>query len=419
MKTNKAQFGVYLSWFILVTFYLYQYVLRNSPGVLIEDIRQQYHMNADEFAFMGSMFYYGYSCMQIPLGLLVDRVGIRFIALASISLCAFGILLLTLTHYPALAYLSRLLIGIGAAFAFMSSIKLASDYLPPEKQGVAIGATLSFGAAGALLTGAPLNYLLQHFNWQTSFHFFAFVGVLIFILAFIYLPKKDKQSESSAFDLTEIKQSILAILTNKKIWVYSIIAIGLYTPLAVMADLWGTAFIVKKFNLTREVASPILMNIYIGMAIGSIALPYLAEKYKILDRIIQFSALMLLILFSSIIYLPDLSKDTLVILLILIGFFCGAEMLCFTAALREVTPNTSGMTIGVVNTLNMLSAALMQHAIGVYLDFTWHGDLDQRGLRIYSSKEFVEAFSILVIIISICAIIALFALRNNKVKYEA
>ena len=76
---------IYISWFILASFYLYQYILRSSPGVLIEEIRHEFGMNADNFALMGSMYYYGYSLMQVPLGILVDRVGVRKTAIFSIS----------------------------------------------------------------------------------------------------------------------------------------------------------------------------------------------------------------------------------------------------------------------------------------------------------------------------------------------
>ena len=413
-KSDSIKMEIYVSWFILAIFYLYQYILRISPGILIEEIRQDFHMNADQFAMMGAMGGYGYSLMQVPLGILIDRVGIRTIALWSITLCVLGTFLLTISHDHVVAYFSRFIIGLGAASAFMSSLKIASDYLPASKKGIVIGATLAFGAAGALITSSSLNYLLKQFpTWQTSFVIFAVAGLLILLFAFIYLPKQINKIEENVQD---IWHDLSKIITNKEVIIYAFIAIGLFVPLSVMADLWGTAFLVKKFELTREVASPILMNIYIGMAIGSIILPYLAEKYNILDQVIQVSALILLILFAMLVYVPGLTYVNLVTLLILIGFFCGAEMLCFTAALRYTNSSTSGMTIGVVNTLNMLSGAIMQQVIGAYLDFTWHGHLDQHGLRIYSMKEFVEAFSILVIIIAICAIVAFLTLNNKKQK---
>lgn len=422
MKTaGFTKRDIYISWFILVTFYLYQYILRSSPGVLIEEIRHSFNMDADGFSLMGSMYYYGYALMQVPLGILIDRIGIRNTALFSIILCIAGTLLLILTDIAAMAYFSRLIVGIGAASAFMSCLKLANDYMPVSQRGFIIGATLTFGAIGALITGIPLNYLLDNFDsWQSSFVVFSLVGLVILLFAFIYLPKNRTAVNIHEFEGKNIWKDLLNISSNKKIIVYTIVTIGLYAPLSVMADLWGTVFLVKKFDLVREIASPILMNIYIGMAIGSIFLPYLAEKYKsipgIMDKIIKYSVVTLLLLFSVMLFINTISNINLSILLISIGFLCGAEMLCFTAALRYTNSHNSGLTIGVINTFNMLSGALIQQAIGIYLDYSWKGGLDDKGLKIYFTKEFVEAFSILVIIISISAIFAIFALKHKKQK---
>lgn len=416
-KGNIQQKEIYISWCVLVIFYLYIYILRISPGVLIEEIRNEFTMNADQFAYIGALYYYGYSLMQIPLGIIVDRIGIRNTALFSISLCILGTLMLIMSKITMIAYIGRLISGVGAASAFMSSLKLARDYFPESKQGIAVGATLTFGAVGALITGKPLNFLLNQFSvWQIAFVIFTLIGLVIFLLAFIYLPKKNKKLNINEFESQNIAKDLLKILSNKNILIYAVIAIGLYAPLSVMADLWGTAFLVKKFGFSREIASPILMNIYIGMAIGSILLPYLAEKFNILDKIIIYSALILLMLFSLIIYSNSLSTNEITILLILIGFFCGSEMLCFTAALRYTSPHTSGLTIGVVNTFNMLSGAFLQQVIGVYLDYSWQGELNSVGLRVYSVEKFIEAFSILVVIIGLCFIIALFLINKKKSK---
>ncbi len=408
--TNKL--NIYISWLVLAIFYLYIYLLRSSPGVLIEEIRFTFRMNADNFALMGSMYYYGYSLVQVPLGLIVDKHGVRKTVIYSILLCIIGTILIISTKNNYLVYLSRLLVGVGTASAFMCSLKLANDFLPKSLKEVAIGATLTFGSFGALLTGTPLNYILKKFTtWQASFLIFVIIGIFILVFVLIFLPKTSKSKLAN--ENTNILEDIYSIITNKQILIYAIIAIGLYSPLSVIADLWGTAFIVKKFNLTREIASPILMNIYIGMAVGSVIVPYFGKVLGI-NRIIRFSSISLLILFSFLVYAQDIDYYCLVAILVLIGFFCGAEMLCFAAALHYAKPNSSGLTIGVVNTLNMLSGAILQHVIGIYLDYNWKGVLDINGLRIYSVDNFIEAFSILIGIMVITTIIAFIYLKSKK-----
>ena len=411
---NTIKTEIYVSWLLLASFYLYQYILRSSTGVLIDDMRRNFNMNADLFSLMGSMYYYGYSLMQVPLGIIIDKNGIRNTALLSISLCILGTLLTTIVESAYMACFCRFIVGVGAASAFMSGLKLANEYFPPQKKGIAMGVILSFGAAGALITGAPLNFIIHHLSsWKNAFVVFAMMGCIILILAFLFLPKNKKNSPQDKKKSGNLKKDLLSIIRNKKIIMYSIVTIGLFIPLSVMADLWGTAFLIKKFNLSREAASPILMNIYIGMALGSVILPYLTIKYRT-ETVIKFSCLFLFSLFSLIVYIENINYTGLTILLVLIGFFCGAEMLCFKAVLSYVKPESSGLTIGIVNTLNMLAGALMQQIIGNYLDFTWSGGIDDHGLRLYTRSDFIEAFSILVAIIAICTIVAFLTLNNKR-----
>ena len=149
------------------------------------------------------------------------------------------------------------------------------------------------------------------------------------------------------------------------------------------------------------------------MALGSIILPYFTIKYKT-DTVIKISYLFLLSLFSLLVYIENLNYTELTILLVIMGFFCGAEMLCFKDVLTYVKPESSGLTIGIVNTLNMLAGAFIQQVIGYYLDFNWSGNIDKYGLRLYTKSDFIEAFSILVAIIGICTMVAFLTLNNKQ-----
>jgi MFS family permease len=412
-KSKNDLRSVYLSWFILASFFLYQYILRSSPGVLIEEIRLAFQLNADQFSLIGSMYYYGYSLMQVPIGSFVDSKGIKKTVVISIILCLLGTLGFVITNNAYIAYLTRFIVGVGSASAFMCAVKMANDGFPKSQQGLAMGAVLAFGAFGALVTGVPLNFILKSFNdWRDAFYIFALFGLIILLLTLIFVPRNDEASLSS-FKLKKILKDLKVVSSNKMIWLYAFIAIGLFTPLSVMADLWGVGFLVRKFNLTREAASPALMNIYIGMAVGSVVIPAFIPKFHI-NNVIKFCCIVLLFLFSLLVYVENISYTNLTILLVTIGFFCGAEMLCFTAALKRVSPGASGITIGVVNTLNMLSGAIMQQIIGHYLDLRWDGSYTSTGLREYSINDFVESFSILVVLMAICTLVAFVLLKKEK-----
>jgi sugar phosphate permease len=196
---------------------------------------------------------------------------------------------------------------------------------------------------------------------------------------------------------------------------YAILAVGLYAPLSALADLWGTAFLKQKFGLSQADAAHTSLMMYLGLAVGSLVLPWLCEKYNILNRAIFICGIMILLIFSYILYGPLLHANVVSFLLVALGFFCGAEMMCFTGALQFAGKDNSGEIVGVVNTLNMLGGAILQQLIGMGLDYQWDHNYDSYGMRNYTTLQFTNALSILTGVILFCCIIS-FMLKHVRVK---
>lgn len=405
----------YFAWASVALFFFYQYILRVSPGVMIHEIRHDFGLTADQFGTLGSFYLYAYALLQIPLGIIVDRIGVRRTIIGSILLCLGGSTLMAYSHVFFLAQLSRIMIGAGSASAFMCSLKIIADRLPPGRRGFLMGATLTLGTVGALVAGKPLVLLLDHFGWRSTMLCTTVVGLFILLFTFIFLPKRAKDRPTLAQEsIQSVGRNVGSVIKNGRIMLYAFLAIGLYTPLSALADLWGTAFLMQKFVLPRAEAAHTVMMMYVGLAIGSLFMPWLCEKYKILDRAIQICGLGILTLFAFLLYGPEVNSTQLTLLLISLGFFCGAEMMCFTGALLYSTPDNSGVTIGVVNTLNMLGGAILQQFIGYSLDFQWSGPLDEKGIRIYNSHQFIVALSVLTIVVLLCCFASLKLVRKKQ-----
>lgn len=402
----------YLAWFSVALFFLYQYILRVAPGVIVDELRQSFSLTAKEFGLLGSYYLYSYSLLQIPLGLIIDKVGIRKTIICSVILCMIGTLIMALSTQFWTMIISRILMGAGSATAFMGALKIAADYLPKGKRGFLMGLTLSMGTFGALIAGKPLIFCLEYSNWQKTILATLFIGIIVLIFSFMFLPKSKKPHGIIDKKTFNVSTQVKEVLKNKTIMLYAILAIGVYTPLSALADLWGTSFLRQKFLLERSDAAQISMMMYVGLAIGSILLSWFCEKYKLINRGIQLCSILLLLSFGLLLYGPNFSSIYLILLLIVIGFLCGAEMMCFTGAASFTKPENSGITIGVVNTMNMLGGAILQYVIGFGLDWQWSGKFEYN-LRTYSTNEYIFSLSSLVIIISICCILS-FKLKSQK-----
>lgn len=395
----------YLSWVIVAAFYFFQYILRVSPGIMVVELRQVFRLTAEEFSSLGSIYLLSYSLLQIPLGFILDCIGVRRVIMMSIVICIIGTCTFAFANNIWMLQIGRFLIGLGSAPAFICALKLVCDHFPEKTRGFLMGLTLAIGTFGALLSGKFLVSILEHQGWQNALLYCAILGVFILFLVFVIIPSNMKRThEISTF--SQFTKGLSAIFKSKELIIYSIIAISVYTPLCVLADLWGTAFLMEKFSLPRAQGAQLSLYLYGGLTLGSLLLPWLSVKWGKLREVIQVCALGLMFSLLILLYANNLSLWQLSLLLTSIGLFCGAEMICFAGAAEHSPASHSGLALGVVNTLNMLGGALVQQLIGWYLDFQWKGEYSLDGARYYSTSDLVAAFSLLIVIIFVCCLLS-------------
>lgn len=409
-STHIKQKNLYIAWLIACLFYFYQYMLRVAPNIMAQELRDTFLVKAETFSTLGSLYLLAYSLLQIPIGVMTDRVGVRKVIIASIIICICGSTIFACTTNFTLLQLSRFMIGIGSAPAFMCSLKIIADSFPAGKRGVLVGATLTFGTIGALVSGHILILLVRQCGWRIAAGISSIVGFTVLLLALFTIKNSairvNQMSHSILYNTTKaIKEGLSAVFGNRKIIIYSLLAIGLYTPLSALADLWGSSFLKMKFNLEYSQAADASLMLYLGLGLGSMILPWLSEKYKMMNEFIIVCGVIILALTTLMIYGPTLQYSLVITLMITIGFFCGSEMICFTAALQYSNKN-SGSIIGIVNTFNMLGNAILQQIIGILLDSNWDGVLNTNGGRIYTLNTFIIAMSSLVVIVLICCVMS-------------
>ena len=397
----------YAAWIVIVLFYAYQYILRVSPGIMVVELRHTFKLTAQEFSSLGSIYLFSYSLLQIPLGFILDWIGVKRVIIVSILLCFVGTYLFAFASSVGMLQFSRSLIGLGSAPAFICALKLVHDHLSKKYAGLLMGVTLSIGTLGALLSGKFLVQVLEVSEWRNASLFCAILGFLILILAFFVIPKKQKNTKVEMTPFSHFKTNLIAILKRKEILIYSIIAISVYTPLCVLADLWGAAFLMEKFSISRANAVQLSLYLYGGLTFGSLLLPWLSVRWGVLKETIQLCAVGILLSLFALLFVETLSIFQLSFLLTLIGIFCGAEMICFSGAAQHSPLSCSGLTLGVVNTLNMLGGAVIQQIIGWYLDRQWKGEYYADGARFYSESELTIAFSLLIVVILACCLLSI------------
>src|SRR5690606_24445090 len=113
--TSKVSLYAIFVWILAILFFFYEFFIRIVPATISGTIINDMQISASEFAIFGSAYYITYSLMQIPVGILYDRYGVRLFLTLACMICTIGVFGFgSATNFTS-GVISRLLIGFGSS----------------------------------------------------------------------------------------------------------------------------------------------------------------------------------------------------------------------------------------------------------------------------------------------------------------
>ncbi|OAS13578.1 MFS transporter [Paenibacillus oryzisoli] len=127
----------------------------------------------------------------VPMGKMVDRLGIRPFLLIGFSLSAAALLLFTYVKSMSILYILVALLGVGYAFIIPSWNALIASAIPPEKRGAVWGFFLTIEGCGMIVGPIVSGKLWDVYGYHAPFLTSGFVLIGLLVLQmFISIPKK-------------------------------------------------------------------------------------------------------------------------------------------------------------------------------------------------------------------------------------
>jgi MFS family permease len=406
-------------------FYCYNYFLRVSPSVMQQDLMQGLHINAYQFGTLAAFYYYAYTPMQIPVGMLYDRFGTRVVQFFACAIATLGVGLFISADTYLTAGLGRFLIGLGTAFAYIGVLKLASVWLPPNRFAMIAGLTTAFGMMSAIFSDKYLTQFVQAVGYKNALHAAFFIGIALSFVILIFSRSRPKiqlahqtNNNHTPMSFKQLLHALKLVLTNPQMWLIGLIGCLFYLPASVFLDLWGIPYLKTVYQLTPEQAEFSVRWVFIGWIISGPTIGIISEKIKRRRTPLMISACMSALLLSMIFYLPGIPLYALYAIFFLIGIFCGAHPLCFALGKENCPNEISGTAVAVTNTLIMLGGMIFQPMVGKLLDNHAVNVVLQNGVPQYSTSDYTYALS--VIPLGLCiSILLTFFLKETYCKTEA
>jgi len=126
----KATPKAWLVWFLAAMFVFYMFMLQASTSVMIPQLMKDFHLSVTEIGVLSASFFYPYLLLQIPAGVIIDRMGIARPLVFSLILCGLATFAFAIATSSLVLEVSRLIMGMASAPAVVCGMCLASRWFP-------------------------------------------------------------------------------------------------------------------------------------------------------------------------------------------------------------------------------------------------------------------------------------------------
>ncbi|MGL4675049.1 MAG: MFS transporter, partial [Wohlfahrtiimonas sp.] len=178
--------------------------------------------------FIATCYFFSYTAMQIPAGILVDKFGQKVVMVPGFILFAVAPLLIATSSSINMIYFASVLAGIGCGTYYGSAYSLSSQNIPADRRGLSTAIINSGSALGMAiaLIGSSLLVKQMGMSWQLMMYISA---ALIIVMIFVFLaiikgikPQQANSAQSADETVEEEDQEgvMKRLLTPKMLSIY-------------------------------------------------------------------------------------------------------------------------------------------------------------------------------------------------------
>jgi fucose permease len=313
-----------------------------------------YQASYVQISIVIGILFWSHALMQVPGGMVVDRLGIKKTLLIGLSLICSGNLLPAVLPSLGLALFGRTITGLGMGVSFLASMKMIALYAPAERAGVYqafFGGSFSFGTIFSYLV-IPL---LVKASWRWSY----LVPGGICLLFLVFLRNLRLESISTAAPRPLALGGIVRIRNG---WILGLYHALSYGSVITLGSWWPSLLSEIKDNpsAVQMAWGGALLMLISGVA--RLSGGFLLLRFRS-SSVANASILILSAVFLGLFLIPY--PGLIFPLLLLAAWFGSVNFGAFFHLVsRETTPDSLASLLGFVNFLANVGAVLFTAMFG-------------------------------------------------------
>ncbi len=393
-------FGIACSLFFLSQFY------RVSNAVIAPELLSDLSLDTRGLGLISASFFYAFALTQIPIVLLLDKVGPRSMMTTLSAVGIFGAIIFSWADSMALGVTGRVLMGVGMACNLMGTYKLLTLWFSPRAFATLAGIVVALGTVGNMVATTPLVLLVGLVGWRSSFQLIAVINLVLTFLFFVIVrdspPQNSHDSSATGMKIRTAFGNMVTLLRQKDFWIISFATFARYGIFAAFQALWAGPYLMEVMGYSALTAGNLIFLLNVGMILGAPCWGTVSDRlFNTRKWIIVAGSVVIVLTIITLVMIPSgTTMAVLALLFFCFGFFNATGLLMYPHIKELVPVEMSGAAMTGINFFTMIGPAAFLQGLGILMQNLYPEA--SRGPEAFKAAFMVCIISLLLVLVLYC-----------------
>lgn len=341
---------------------------RASTNVIAPELIRDLSLTPQMLGFANASFFWALLAIQLPVGLLFDRIGARLtVAVLAAFAVAGAVLHAVVTTGNGLAT-ARFLLGLGHGGSFIASVFLVSRWYPRQRWTTVLSRVWAGSMLGIAAAGTPMAIAASTIGWRQTFLVLAVISTLVGILFLILVRDRPPGAPAERRAQESLAAALRGFVTVLRLpGLLNVLALQTvaYAVLTTMLGLWVGTYLHDVHGLTSIERGNVLLAMAGGQMVGLLTIGPLDRVLDTRKWVAVAGATCTVAVLLVLALYPDLPTSLAVALLVLFAAVAAYGPVVVSHARTFYPEHLAGRGVTTANSAQLLGCALLPMMTGL------------------------------------------------------